>query len=104
MDIKSVLTKTRTETTKWFDITGAEPIAQWDSTVAPGPMLTPCTVRAVWSDDGDRRTVSMWGYRVKKDGTRSAHEPSEIMISRHSADRWPVWLIDLITSNTPPVS
>lgn len=100
--IKSTLAKTLTETTKWFDIEGAEPLAQWDSPTAPGPDLTPCRVRVIWTSDDQRPRATVWGYRVKKDGTRSAMEPSEIhRLSRYSQVDWPAWLVNLVENHQP---
>jgi hypothetical protein len=90
------------EVTRRYEVSDVDPVPQWDNTTAPGPMLTPCDVRVVWTwaiTDSEPATphVTVYGYRTRKDGTRADMPISEIFSlgSRYNTATMPNWLREL---------
>ena len=90
------------EVVRRFEITGAAPMQQaWGNT-----MLTPCTVKITWAwkwtEPGPITPyVEIYGYRVRKDGTRADHPVSRIHL-KSDTGAGPEWLRDLVSKARPP--
>lgn len=85
-------TNNRTETTKWYSITGA-PAMKYD-TPRGEKSLMPSVAKFVFVD-GDVTTLSLRGKVVRQDGSVSEQTQQMPNIYIWNQQEWPDWLNDL---------